>query len=78
MGIFIEIYFIIILNIIVLILTLIIVAISKEVDISRIDKSILVIACLNIDYDLINIFIYSVRLEICLVSFERVLNALKN
>jgi hypothetical protein len=77
MGLFIEIYFMILLNIILLVFSLFLVGLCKELEIDPINKSILLIACLNVDYDLINTFFSAVRLEICLVSFERVINALK-
>lgn len=68
----------IILNAIILIFTLVLLSLCKELDIDPIDKSILLIACLNIDFDIMNTFIYAVRLEISMVSFERVINALED
>lgn len=68
----------IILNAIILIFTLVLISLCKELDIDPINKSILLIACLNIDFDIMNTFISAVRLEICMVSFERVVNALDN
>jgi hypothetical protein len=52
------------------------VAASKGLEIPLIDRSVLLIATLNIDYDLANTFLSALRLEICMVSFERVLNAI--
>lgn len=69
MGLFIENYFMIILNVVLLVFSMVLVAMSKQLDISSIDKSILLIACLNVDFDLVNMFLSAVRLEICLVSF---------
>jgi len=76
MGLFIENYFLIILNTVLLCFSLALVAACKGLDIASIDRSILIIATLNIDYDLANTFLSALRLEICMVSFERVLNAL--
>ena len=66
----------VILNSVLLCFSLALVAASKGLDIPSIDRSILLIATLNIDYDLANTFLSALRLEICMVSFERVLNAI--
>lgn len=62
MGLFIENYLMIILNGVLLAFSLCLVGICKQLDISEIDKSILLIACLNVDFDIINMFISAVRL----------------
>lgn len=65
-----------ILNTLLLCFSLALVAASKGLEIPLIDRSVLLIATLNIDYDLSNTFLSALRLEICMVSFERVLNAI--
>ena len=60
MELFIENYFLVVLNSVLLCLSLALVAASKGLDMLPIDRSMLLIATLNIDYDLAN------TLSICL------------
>ena len=62
MGLFIENYFLVILNSVILCFSLALVAVCKGLDIPPIDRSILLIATLNIDYDLANTFLSALRL----------------
>ena len=62
MGLFIENYFLVVLNSVLLCFSLALVAASKGLEMLPVDRSILLIATINIDYDLANTFLSALRL----------------
>lgn len=66
----------IIVSMVMLFLSLLFISLSELLVEEQATKSILLILCLSIDRDMIILFFAMVRLELSLVSFERVINAL--
>ena len=76
MGILTENYFMLLVSLITLFLSIILILLSIwQVEDAQ-TRSILILICLSIDRDMLLVFFSMVRLELSLVSFERVLNIL--
>jgi Na+/H+-translocating membrane pyrophosphatase len=66
----------IVVSLLMLLLSLLFIVLSEWMVEDTSTKSILLMVCLSIDRDMVILFFAMVRLELSLVSFERVLNAL--
>jgi hypothetical protein len=77
MGLFIENYYSLLIALLMLMLALLFITLSLWLVEDTLTKSILLMACLTIDQDMLALFYALVRLELSLVSFERVLNIFK-
>lgn len=69
MGLFIENYYMVIVNALMLILSLLFIVLSQWLVEDTLIKSILLMVCLSIDRDMTTLFFALVRLELSLVSF---------